>query len=498
MDEYVLEMQGISKSFPGVKALKNVNLTLKKGEVLALIGENGAGKSTLMKILSGAYQADEGTIIIKGKEYKNYKPDEAIKNGISVIYQELNDLRHLSIAENIFVGRLPTNRFGLVDYKKLRIMSLDAQKRVGLDHLDPFTKAGKLAIAERQLIEVARSFMRTADIIVMDEPTAPLTDTEIEKLYDIIKKFTSTGGAVILITHKLNEVFEIADTVSVLRDGMNIIQKSTKDLTNEELISAMVGREVKELYTMENRQLGETVLDVKNLNNDKIHDINFSIKEGEILGLYGLMGAGCEDITSCIFGIEPCTFDSITVCGEKVAASSPSECIKHGIAFVPSERKTDGLMLNQSVTKNITLSALKNYAHGIVINPRKEQATAEEWIQKLSIKTPSASTVANSLSGGNQQKVVFAKAMNTAPKLLIMNEPTRGVDVGARAEIYKIMEAFCEQGVAVLMVSSDMAETMSISDRVIAIHEGRITGVFSKGEYDQKDLAKAVLGGNTQ
>ena len=495
MSEAILEMRGISKSFPGVKALSNVSLTLNRGEVLALIGENGAGKSTLMKILSGAYQADEGTIVLKGKSYTHYRPDEAIDNGISVIYQELNDLRSLSVAENIFVGHLPHKKGGFVDYRLLREKSLEAQKAVGLGNLDPFTNAGKLSVAERQLIEVARSFMRGADIIVMDEPTAPLTDTEIEQLYTIIRKFTAEGGAVILITHKLNEVFEIADKVTVLRDGMNVMEKDIHDLTQPELIAAMVGREVKQVYEMSEREMSQTVLEVQNLSNDIAKNINFNIQRGEIFALYGLMGAGCEEITASIFGVRPCTYDSIKLCGKEIAPRCPSDSLAAGIAYIPSERKTEGLMLGMNVTKNITLSTLSQYCKNGLMQTKEETATAKDWIAKLRIKTPSSETITNTLSGGNQQKVVFAKAMNTAPKLLILNEPTRGVDVGARAEIYKLMEEFCQQGVAVLMVSSDMQETMSIADRIAAVHEGSISAVFSRGNYTQTELAQAVIGG---
>lgn len=495
MGETILEMRGISKSFPGVKALDNVNLTLNRGEVLALIGENGAGKSTLMKILSGAYTADEGTIMLKGKTYTHYKPAEAIDNGISVIYQELNDLRTLSIAENIFVGHLPQKKGGFVDYKTLRQKSLEAQAAVGLNDLDPFSNAGKLSVAERQLIEVARSFMRGADIIVMDEPTAPLTDTEIEQLYTIIRKFTAEGGAVILITHKLNEVFEIADKVTVLRDGMNVMEKDVHDLTQQQLIAAMVGREVKQVYEMAERDMSETVLEVSNLSNDVAKNISFDIRGGEVFALYGLMGAGCEEITASIYGVHPCTYDSIKLCGEVIAPRCPSDSLKAGIAYVPSERKTEGLLLGMDVTKNITLSTLKNYCKRGIMKTKTERETAHDWIRKLRIKTPSSETITNTLSGGNQQKVVFAKAMNTEPKLLILNEPTRGVDVGARAEIYKLIEEFCQQGVAVLMVSSDMQETMSIADRIAAVHEGEITAVFTRGNYTQTELAQAVIGG---
>lgn len=495
MSETVLEMKGISKSFPGVKALQNVNLTLKKGEVLALIGENGAGKSTLMKILAGAYQADEGSIVISGKEFKHYLPDEAINNGISVIYQELNDLHTLSIAENIFVGHLPKKKGGIVDRKLLMKQTEDALETVGLSDLEPTMVAGKLSVAQRQLIEVARAFMRNSKIIVMDEPTAPLTDTEIEQLYSIIRKFTSEGGSVILITHKLNEVFEIADRVSVLRDGMNVVDKLTSDMTTSELIAAMVGREVKEVYDMAERDMSELVLKVSNLSNNVAKDVSFDIHSGEIVALYGLMGAGCEEITASLYGVNPCTYDEIQLCGESIHPKNPSTSLENGIAYVSSERKTDGLLLGMNITKNITVSNLAEYCKNGIMQTKAETDVANDWIQKLRIKAPGSDTIVGSLSGGNQQKVVFAKAMNTVPKLLILNEPTRGVDVGARAEIYKLIEEFCLQKVAVLMVSSDMQETISIADRVFAVHEGTITGEFVKGQYTQSELAHAVIGG---
>lgn len=495
MGEVILEMRGISKSFPGVKALSNVNLTLDKGEVLALIGENGAGKSTLMKILSGAYKADEGVIVLKGKEYMYYRPDEAIGNGISVIYQELNDLRSLSIAENIFVGHLPEKGKGLVDYKTLKERSLQAQNAVGLGNLDPFSNAGVLSVAQRQLIEIARSFMRGADIIVMDEPTAPLTNTEIKQLYGIIRSFTAGGGSIILITHKINEVFEIADKVTVLRDGMNVMEKAIKDVTQQELINAMVGREVKQVYEMAPRAMEKAMLEVCNLSNDAVRNISFDIKSGEVLALYGLMGAGCEDITASIYGVRGCTYDSIRLDGKTIHPRNPSESLVCGIAYVPSERKTEGLMLGMSIAKNITFSTLSRYTKHGLMQTRAEKQVAHDWIGKLRIKAPCCDTITSTLSGGNQQKVVFAKAMNTNPKLLILNEPTRGVDVGARAEIYKLIEGFCRQGVAVLMVSSDMQEVMSIADRIVAVHDGIVAAVFEHGNYTQTDLAQAVIGG---
>lgn len=499
MSEFVLQMKNISKAFPGVKALECVSLELKRGEILALVGENGAGKSTLMKILSGVYRQDSGEVVFKGNALGEYTPSEAINMGISIIYQELNDLPELTVAANIFTGRLP-KKGCFIDYKKLKEMSLEAQKMVGLEGLNPFETVGGLKVAQKQLIEIARSFVRKADVIVMDEPTATLTNAEINVLYGIMKKFTAEGGAVIIITHKLEEVFEIADRAMVLRDGQNVGAWPTAEVTKDELVTAMVGRELKGAYAMQPREIGDVVLEVDGLTNELIKDVSFKLRAGEVLGLYGLLGAGCDTLTRCIYGVEKFSKGIIKIAGmdRPVRHITPTQSLKYGMAFVPSERKREGLMLDQSVKSNITLSSLSQIKNKLTLNFKKEKIIAKEWVAKLTIKTPTIDTEADSLSGGNQQKIVFAKVMNTVPKVLILNEPTRGVDVGAKAEIYKIIEAFCKQGVAILMVSSEMTETMSISDRVLAFYNGRQTREFRKGEYTQIDLLQAVIGGNGQ
>lgn len=496
MCEYVLQMKNISKAFPGVQALSNVSLNLKKGEILALVGENGAGKSTLMKVLSGVHHQDAGEIIWKGRVLEGYTPAEAIEMGISIIYQELNDLPELTIAANIFTGKLP-KKGCIVDYKRLKRMSLEAQKMVGLENLHPFELVGDLKVAHKQLIEIARSFVREASLIVMDEPTATLTNAEIDVLYEIMREFTAKGGSVILITHKLEEVMEIADEVIVLRDGQNVNQWPTREVTKEELITAMVGREMKEVYAMSRREPGEVVLKVNHLSTDFLKDISFELRAGEVLGLYGLVGAGCDVCTRCVYGVERFRQGSIEIAGvdKPLTKITPAKSLAYGMAFVPSERKREGLMLDQSVKANITLSSLKQMLNRFTVNLKKENVAAAEWVENLSIKTPAIDTEVNTLSGGNQQKIVFAKAMNTIPKILILNEPTRGVDVGAKAEIYRIMEDFCKKGVAILMVSSEMPETMGISDRVAAFYEGRMVREFVRGEYTQVDLLQAVIGG---
>ena len=496
MAECILHMQHICKSFPGVKALNDVSLTLNKGDVLALVGENGAGKSTLMKILSGAYKQDSGNIIYKGKMMGSYTPAQAIEMGISVIYQELNDFPELDVARNIFSGRLP-KKGPFIDYKKLKSDSLEAQKLVGLDNIHPFENVSELKVAHKQLIEIARSFVRNAEIIVMDEPTATLTDNEIEILYGIIRNFTDSGGSVIIITHKLEEVFEISNRAMVLRDGRNVSEWNIDEITKDKLVSAMVGHDMSGTYTMQPRSIGDVVLKAENISTNYLSDISFEIHAGEILSFYGLVGSGCDELTRCIFGAEKMNSGSLWIDGKKIDCKdiNPTSSLENGLAFVPSERKSEGLLLDQSVMTNISLSSISQILKNHILNKAKEKEIADRWIKSLSIKTPRDDTLVDNLSGGNQQKIVFAKAMNTIPKVLILNEPTRGVDVGAKAEIYKLMEEFCNQGVAILMVSSEMPETITLSDRVITFYNGKITNEFARGKYSQIDLVQAVIRG---
>lgn len=500
MAGHLLEMRAISKEFPGVKALDEVFLYLDKGEVLALVGENGAGKSTLIKILSGAYKQDTGKIFIEEQEIDSgkYTPIVSLGLGISVIYQELNYMGTVSVAENIFVGRLPKKKSGLIDYAKLYSDSMQIQKELGLQDLDPMQEVGSLLTAQKQLLEVARAFARNAKIIVMDEPTASLTDKEIEQLFKIIRNFQERGGSVIYISHKMDEIFKICTSVMVMRDGENVMRSSMEGLSKEAVISSMVGRTLNNMYPMGEHDAKDVVLEVKDLCTDFLKNISLNVHAGEIVALYGLMGSGCEDVTRCIYGIDSCKSGQLYIEGREVGMNNPGESIKNGIAYVPSERKTEGLLLNMPVKANVTLAAIKRFVKKGFLNLKEEDKNTLEWIDTLGIKTPDTSVEAENLSGGNQQKVVFAKCLNVAPKVLLLNEPTRGVDVGAKTEIYKLMNKFCQEGMGILLVSSEMPETMGISDRIVIIHDGRITGMLDRKEqeYDQLAIMRAVLGEN--
>jgi ABC-type sugar transport system ATPase subunit len=402
----------------------------------------------------------------------------------------------VSVAENIFIGRLPKSKNGMIDYRKLYKDSMDIQKQLGLENIDPSEEVERLLTAQKQLLEIARAFARNAKIIVMDEPTASLTDKEIEHLYSIMKKFTQGGGSIIFVSHKLDEVFTISNSVMVMRDGKGVMRKPIAELTKNDVITAMVGRELKDMYPVGAHEIKEPVFEIRNLSTDFLKDINLTVRAGEIVGLYGLMGAGCENITSCIYGIERFKSGEFIVDGKKTDLSTPAKNIAAGIAFVPSERKSGGLLLNLPIKMNISIASLKKIKKRGLLDLKKEEDLANEWSKALHIKTPDVFVDAESLSGGNQQKVVFAKEMNIAPKLLILNEPTRGVDVGAKVEIYKLMEKFCQDGVGILMVSTEMPETMAIADKIIVLNNGKITAEFekSKQEYDQFSLMKAVLG----
>ena len=487
-------MKNITKRFPGVLAVDDVGLELQKGEVLALVGENGAGKSTLVKILSGVYEADNGEIIYGGKKLGRYTPRQAIAQGISIMYQELNYMDELSIAENIFVGNLPVRKGGLIDYSKLNREATEYMDIIGLDYA-PSVKVNQLNVGEKQMVEIAKVLSKDTKVLIMDEPTAVLNDEEISKLFSIIKRLSADGISIIYISHRLDEIFEISDNVMVMRDGKLIKTLKTSETDKDEIVKLMVGREIKDMYPMNRREQGDVIMEVKGLSTLPEQNVSFDLHHGEILGLFGLMGSGRTRIIEAIFGKEKCVYEYIKVDGQPVQVYTPRHAINAGMGYVPSERKLQGLILIHNVRVNITIAVLKLFMKlRIFINHKKEAQTAEQWVDRMNIRTPSISTIMESLSGGNQQKVVLAKWMLTNPKVMLMNEPTRGIDVGAKVEVYKLMEEFCDAGMGILLISSELPEIMAIADRVITIHNGNITGEFSRDEFSQEQLLKAAFG----
>jgi len=495
MDNSLLIMKGIVKEFPGVKALQNVDFEINKGEVVAVIGENGAGKSTLIKIIAGAYTPTKGEIYFEGKKVEKQSPQAAISRGIAVIYQELNYLNYLSLAENIFLGHLPRKR-NRIDWKTLKKKSMEIQKLVGLDHLDPFTPVEKLSTAEKQLLEIARSYARNLKLIIMDEPTSALNEEETQKLFGLIDQLKKSGKSVIYITHKLDEIYAVASRAVVMRDGQVVYKGLLSESPKEVIIHHMVGREISDMYPIEPREITDKVLEVSNLNSDKLKDVSFYVRKGEIVGLYGLIGCGSSEIVRSIFGALKTKSCEIKVNGQQQSIHSPVDAIKAGLSYVPSERKTEGLILMHSVRSNFSIATLGQYRKGLFLSEKKESEAANRWIKQLNIKTPSVETIVESLSGGNQQKVVFAKWCAKDPSVFIMDEPTKGVDVGAKIEIYKAMEAQCKKGCGVLVVGSELPELIGICDRIYVVYNGTINGEFTGDEITQKNIIKCAIGEN--
>jgi len=495
LSKVALKMEGIYKQYPGVIAVDTVNLSVNYGEALALIGENGAGKSTMMKILAGAETKDRGNIYIDGQLLGDYNAKQAIDHGISVIYQELNYLNTMSIAENIFLGNMPVKgKTKLIDFAELKRKSKEIQKLVGLEHLDPMSKLEGLSVGEKQLVEIGKAYARNVKILVLDEPTSALNDRECEKLFALIEMIKKDGKALIYISHKLDEIMRISDRVQVMRDGKNVGDKPTSKITKDDMISMMVGRSIKEMYPISAREIGEPLLEVKGMCSDFLKDVSFTLHKGEILGFFGLMGAGCDQIVRSLFGELPVTAGEIYVEGKKKNINSPASAIKCGIGYVPSERKTEGLILSATIKRNVTLLMLDQLSQGVRFNTREEDRIAIESKKQFNIKAPDVETVVESLSGGNQQKVVLAKWMTNKPKILVLNDPTRGIDVGAKVEIYKLMERFCKEGLGIIMVSSEMAEVMFTSDRMHVVHEGAIWAEFSKSEANQEEIMRKAVG----
>ena len=490
MGEVIVSMKDIVKTFPGVKALDHVNFELRSGEVMALLGENGAGKSTLMKILSGVYTKDSGTMTIFGTEYDNLTPKQAQDVGVAIIHQELNMCRHLSVAENMFLGREKVNGIVLND----REMEAEAAKILGdlkID-IDPRQTVGDLPVSKQQMVEIAKALSIHAKILIMDEPTSSLTAKEIEELFRIIRQLKADGCGIVYISHRLEELKAIVDRVTIMRDGQYITDGNFADMTMEQIIANMVGREIKEQFPRVSCPKGKKIFEVKNLNaGHLVRDINFSLYEGEIVGFAGLMGAGRTETTRAIFGVDPKTSGEIWLDGKEVKITCPMDAIKAGIVLAPEDRKKDGLCTKLSIRHNLALPNLDLICSKLgMISSKKEDDLCEKAVKDLLIKTPTVEVNAGNLSGGNQQKVVVGKWLARNSRVVIFDEPTRGIDVGAKVEIYNLMNQLKKQGIAVMFVSSEMPEVLGIADRVIVMCDGKITGEVMAKETSQNEVLK--------
>jgi len=484
----MLQMKGISKSFPGVKALDNVTLTVNKGEIHALVGENGAGKSTLMKVLSGSYIADEGEVVIDGETISNPDPALMIEKGVAVIYQELMLLKYRTVAENIFMGRYPKNKFGAVDYKKMRDDSFGILKELELN-LDPDAVISDLSIAKRQMVEIAKAMSRKAKIIVMDEPTATLGESELEGLFQTIRRLAKKGITFIYISHRLKEVFELCTSLTIMKDGAVVESGDVSAYNVNELVTKMVGRDVSNLYPANTRKPGEVILDVKNLTRKgKFYDINFDLRKGEILGVAGLVGAGRTEILRALIGADRCDSGTITINGTEAKIKCPTDGIGAKLGIVPEDRKGQGLFLQQSMIYNITIASLKQFITGAFINPVKERKTAKEFVDMFHIRPGNLDTAAMNMSGGNQQKLIISKWLTSDLKILLIDEPTRGIDVGSRQEIYSILNDLVLKGMSIIMVSSELPELLGMCDRIMVINEGRKTALLDRSDANEELL----------
>lgn len=490
--DVVLEASGICKSFPGVKVLTDVSITLHRGEVVALLGENGAGKSTLIKVLSGIYQPDAGEIRMDGQTVRFDLPLQARDAGIGVIHQELNYVPTISIAENIFMGKLP-KKHGFVDYRTMYAESSRILKKVGLE-LDPRIQISTCAVAQKQLIEIAKVLSADARVLILDEPTSALNDVETNYLFDLIRRASEAGIAILYISHKLEELFAIADRVVVLRDGCVTGELNIRETNKSELIARMVGRELTDLFPKTSNPIGDLALEVDHLTTEAFQDVSFRTHRGEIFGIYGLMGSGHQEIGAALFGQIDHSAGSIRVCGKEVHIRQPMDAINNGLAYVPAERKTEGLVLNQSVEVNIA-SARYSRERPFWLRRKKDAQSAQKWIEQLRIKTPSRDTITESLSGGNQQKVILGKWLELSPDIFILNEPTRGIDVGSKSEIYRILNDLCADGKCVIIITSEMPELLSMSDEIMVMFEGRVSGYLKGSEATQEDVVRLAIGG---
>ena len=493
MSNYLLEMKHISKEFPGVKALQNVDFQLLPGEIHALLGENGVGKSTLIKVLGGIYIAEEGEIFIDGKPVNINNVNAARDNGISIIHQELVQVPHMTVAENIFLGREPMGKFGIDTRKMIR------ESQAMLDRFDLGINAADeiydLSIAQQQMVEIVKAISFNCRILVMDEPTSSISDREVEQLFEIMRNLVKQGVGIIYISHKMSELNEVCDRVTVLRDGTYVGTRVVAETTKDELIALMVGRELDQYYTRDHVKDTEVVLKCDHIDDGKKHhkrvnDVSFEVRKGEIVGFAGLVGAGRSETMQCVFGLTHGSTGSIMLDGKPVTIKTPVDAMNYGISLVPENRKVEGLYHIQSVSFNSTIEVLHRFISKLIVNTKLEREITQEFIDKMNTKTPSQEQAVTNLSGGNQQKVMIGRWLATEPKILILDEPTRGVDVGAKAEIYEIMNELTKQGVSIIMISSELPEIINMADRVYVMYDGRITGCIDYENVSQEAIMK--------
>ncbi|MDO7905593.1 sugar ABC transporter ATP-binding protein [Paenibacillus sp. JX-17] len=490
-----IQMNNIHKSFGTNRVLSGVDFDLREGEVHALMGENGAGKSTLMNILIGLHARDEGIIMIDGKETYFANPKEAERSGIAFIHQELNIWPEMTVLDNLFIGKEMTNKFGWLSTKEMKALAQEQLDRLSVS-LPLLSEAGACSVGQQQMIEIAKALMTRARVIVMDEPTAALTEREIQKLFEVIRALKKEGVSIVYISHRMEEIFAICDRITIMRDGRTVDTKDIPETNFDEVVRKMVGRELTERYPSRHPSPGRKVLEVKGLTRQGwFENVNFDVHEGEIVGFSGLMGSGRTEMMRSLFGLDPLDGGEVIMKGHPVRIRKPVDAVKHGIGFITEDRKDEGLILDFSIRENMALTNLFSFSNKGFISGAKEKDFVDTLIKRLQIKTQSAETAAGNLSGGNQQKVVIAKWVGIGPSLLILDEPTRGVDVGAKREIYQLMNELTERGVAIIMVSSELPEVLGMSDRIVVVHEGRIAGELTREEATQENIMTLATGG---
>ena len=491
-----IEMRGINKSFGSNQVLKDAGFLLKDGEVHALMGENGAGKSTLMKILTGVYTKDAGTILVDGVEVNYKNPQEAEKAGIVFIYQEINSLFDLTVEENLFMGKEITKGFGICDKKAMREKAQEIMDRLGVS-IPVDAVMGDLSVGQQQMVEICKALMVDAKVLIMDEPIAAITQSETEVLFEVMKGLVEKGVSIVYISHRMEEIFELCDRITILRDGSYIGTEYIKDITMDDVVKMMIGREIGERFPQRDVTIGEEVIRVENLNHPRyFKDVNFSVRAGEVLGVSGLMGAGRTEVMHAIFGNMEGATGKIFIDGNEVSITNPREAIATGIGFITEDRKTEGLLLEKPISENIEVANLKKVSIRNILNPKKQVELVKKGIEEFRIKCFGPQHECHNLSGGNQQKVVLAKWIYTEPKILILDEPTRGVDIGAKKEIYSVINDLAAKGVAVILVSSELPEVLGMSDRIMVVHEGHVTGIIDAATADQEKVMTLATGGS--